>query len=223
MLGQSKKNFSILNLTAQAQTQAVIERPAILRVTSPNGGEKVLKSDPYAIWWTVNKSIGKPTIVIKKAGIPVETHASVTPIGPYTGNKYKWTWNIGAGVALGYNYKVKIVGEGGTPDDESDRDFSIVGKKIIVTIPRAGAEWPRRSRQIIRFRCTNITQNLRVRVKGYPGPIIAENVRPTDFEVVWPEAGIVGHVWLPAVRHVIIVETMDGTVKGESHPVFIPE
>jgi hypothetical protein len=221
VLAQSKGDFSIMPLISQPR--AVIERPAIVTVTSPNGGEKVLRPGQYAIWWIASKSIGNPTIEIKKGGVPVETHAAVTPTGPFPGNKYKWTWNIGAGVALGDNYRVTVTGEGGSPTDESNDDFSLVDKKIDVTMPRAGSTWPRRSRQTIRFRCTNITQNLRIRVKAYPGAIIAENVHPTDFEVVWHTAGVVGDLWLPAIQHVIIVETMDGTVQGESHPVFIPE
>lgn len=221
-LGESDNKFTISDLTVLTTVRT--ELPPVIGIISPDGREKVLKTNPYAIMWTASKSIGKPTIIIKKGGIPVETYPSVTPVGPFGGNKYKWTWNIPARIALGDDYKVKIVAESGSPTDESSRNFSIVDKQILVTIPRAGSVWERRSRQIIRFRCTNITQNLRVWVKGYPSYPIAENVRPDEFEVVWPRAGIVAEiVSLPAVNHIIIVETMDRTVQGESHPVFIPE
>lgn len=76
-------------------------------------------------------------------------------------------------------------------------------KKIDVFTPRAGDRRYRTQNQMISFRTTGISQNLKVSVRGYIGDYIAEGVRPSETGVMWTNIGVVGGMNIPTGRIVV--------------------
>ncbi len=208
----------------QQKTSVQAVKQVFITVLQPNGGEKVLRGAQQAIQWRATGDIGKPTIQIRKDGVVIHTFSRVTAIGPLSGNRWRWTWNVPATAAEADHYKVRVVSEDGRVEDESNNPFSVVNSKIEVYMPRAGARFRRGSTMTIHFRCFNVTQNLRVYQAGYTQHAIAANVPPDRGTVEWRNVGFSadGTVRFARGNH-IIVATMDGTVYGYSHPYELTE
>jgi len=206
------------NMTMQAPPRVFIS------VTTPNGGEQVLRGAQQTIQWTASGNIGKPTIEIRKSGVVKQSFARVDAVGPLTGNKWRWTWNVPAGAELGRDYKVRVISENGRAADESNRNFHVVASKIEVYMPRAGQHFRRGSTMTIQFRCFNVTQNVRVYPINFANYPIATNIAPGTGLVEWRTVGTSpdGEVIFPNSGY-IVVATMDGSVAGYSHPYTIDD
>lgn len=208
----------------QIKPQTTILAPprVIITVVRPERHEQVLRGEQQTIQWAKIGEIGQPTIEIKKGDAVVRTYARVTPVGPIAG-KWRWTWNVPAGLATGRDYRVRVVSENGRASDHGD-NFSVVASKIEIYMPRAGSHFRRGSTMTIHFRCFNVTQNVRVYPLNFANYPIAVNIPPDTGYVEWRTAGTSpdGMVIMPTGGR-IVVSTMDGSVSAESHAYTIDD
>ena len=119
-----------------------------ITVTSPNGGEKWKRGNPYPITWKYTGSPGSSvSIVLFQGDTQVYTVASSVSIG--SDGSGSFTWNIPADKPLGSDYKVRIQSVSQPSiKDLSDNQFSIVAdtvpiSSITVTSPNGGEKWKR--------------------------------------------------------------------------------
>lgn len=193
-------------------------------MSSPNGGEQILRRGQFLIQWRTGGDVGRPTIEIRKGGSAAQTFTRVDPIGPLAGNLWRWTWNVSDGLVPGDDYRVRIISENGRTYGESANPFSIVDAKIEVYMPRAGDHFHRHSTMTIHFRTFGLGGNLRVFQEGYPGYPIAINVPHDQGIVEWRNVGCStdGMILFPTGNR-IVVETMAHTVRGYSHAYTLEE
>ncbi|MCU0235835.1 MAG: hypothetical protein MUC72_01965 [Acidobacteria bacterium] len=201
----------------QPNTTLLAPPRVLITVATPNGGEQVLRGAQQTIQWTKMGDIGRPTVQIKKDGVVVRSYPAVTPAGPVAG-KWSWTWNVPASLALGRDYKVRVVSENGRAADESNANFHVVASKIEVYMPRAGERYRRGSTMSIHFRCFNVTQNLKIYQINFANFPIAVNVPPDRGIVEWRTVGTSPDGMTIFPSGYIVVAAMDGTVLGMSHP-----
>ena len=93
--------------------------PKSIKVTSPNGGEKLNSGDVYRIKWD-SKGVNKVNLYLK-------TSPSVLfPIVTDLANKGFYDWKVNIGVQSGDTLKVRVVDvESASIVDESDGDFTV--------------------------------------------------------------------------------------------------
>jgi len=206
-----------------AQEVRAPERVLII-MSSPNGGEQILRRGQFLVQWRTIGDVGRPTIEIRKGGSPVQTFARVDPAGPLAGNLWHWTWNVSDGLVSGDDYRVRIVSENGRTSGESANPFSLVDAKIEVYMPRAGDHFRRGSTMTIHFRTFGLGGNLRVFQEGYEGYPIAINVPHDQGIVEWRNVGCStdGMILFPTGNR-IVVETMAHTIRGYSHGYILEE
>jgi len=206
----SDQPFSLNKMTMQAKRP---DYPKI-RVLAPNGGETIEKTRSYRIRWNSNRDCSTVKItILKNETDELKIYNMARARGPYGSGDWIWDWAVPRDLPDGMDYKVKV--EAWSTSDKSDNNFTLTGKKIEVFSPRSGDVWYRTQNQMITFRCTGITQNLKIWAAGYPHYPIARNVRPSETGVMWTNMGIFGDVVIPTTDR-IYVETMDGIVRGES-------
>ena len=206
---ESNADFEIRQMTALAPP-----RPWV-RLLDPNGGERILKTRSFRVRWTSNVDFGGANLHLKRGGDTLMTY-TVLRADLLREGEWGWNWAVPNDIPNGDNYKLRVEGYGGMAVDESDSTFTITNQVIEVTRPRAGDVWYRTTAEGISFDCEGIRSNLTILAKGYPGDSIARGVRPSAGTVMWNEVGLIEPVVIPTGWHRIVVQTEDGSVKGES-------
>lgn len=191
-----------------------------IKVLDPNGGERVMKGSSFRIRWNSNRDCSRVNIYIVKSDTDeLYVYNMARARGPFGDGDWSWDWPVprafrgGIPFPNGDDYKIKVEAHG--TSDMSDSYFTVTSKKIEVFSPRAGDVWYRTHNQMITFRATGISQNLKIWADGSPATPIAINVPPSDTEKMWVNVGQIGVVIIGGTDR-IYVETMDGTVRGES-------
>jgi len=187
----------------------------MVRVLAPNGGERIMKTSSYRIRWRSNVEFRNANIHIIKGRDTLRIYNNITASGPYGDGEWGWNWAVPRDLPNGSDYKVKVEGYRGTATDLSNSTFTITDQSITVFYPRAGDTWYYTTNQMITFRCEGISQNVKIYAAGYPHYPIAENIRPSTERVMWTNVGTSRGVVFGGTDQ-IIVETMDGTVRGYS-------
>lgn len=213
---ESGSPFTLSGMTMRADMPDI---PRI-KVLDPNGGERVMKGSSFRIRWNSNRDCSTVNIyIIKNETDELYIYNMARARGPIGDGDWYWNWAVptafSGGIPFpdGDNYKIKVEAHG--TSDKSDSNFTVTGKKIEVFSPRAGDVWYRTHNQMITFRATGISQNLKIWAAGSPAYPIAINVPPRETEHMWVNVGQIGDVIIGGTDR-IYVETMDGTVQGES-------
>jgi Kre9/KNH-like N-terminal Ig-like domain/Secretion system C-terminal sorting domain len=138
-----------------------------ITVTIPNGGESWNAGTGYGIEWTDNIS-DDVKIDLYKGGNFYYTIATSVPSNGY------YAWAVPDTLQGGSNYRVKITSVANSNvTDQSDGDFTVVGKVITVTSPNGGENWQTGSSQAITW-TDNITEN--VKIDLYKGGSMYHNI-----------------------------------------------
>ena len=98
----------------------------ILKVTSPNGGQKWTTGKSYAVKWNKGSAGKDVRIRLLKSGKHYRWITKKTP------NDGRYVWKIPANVVASSNYKIRIQPYGKSGYDNSDRSFSISRSKRII-------------------------------------------------------------------------------------------
>ncbi|MBI2420424.1 MAG: hypothetical protein HYV28_21390, partial [Ignavibacteriales bacterium] len=119
---------------------SIVPQPTI-RVTAPNGGERLLSGSTSTITWTTN--LGKSTEDIPSVSIEFSADAGLTwsSISSATTNSGSYTWNPVPSISSAL-CRIRIAdATDGTPSDISDSNFVIynqVAQSVLVTAPNGG-------------------------------------------------------------------------------------
>jgi len=99
---------------------------ATITVTSPNGGESWAHGTTHPVTWTYTGNPGANVkIELLKAGSPVGTATSSTPIG--AGGTGSYSWPISATRAPGTDYKIRVTSTSNPAiSDTSNNNFNII-------------------------------------------------------------------------------------------------
>ena len=194
-----------------------------VKVTYPNGGERLRKGVVNEIRWESTDEFGKPRIKIKKGGRVVKTYEpnQVYPIR--RGNASTWSWVIPTSLEPGNDYKVRLENTVGRLRDESNANFTIAEDTLIeVTAPRGGY-WSMGDRRHITWRAAgtgNLDIILRPTVGGGSGYMIKSNVSPTPSRFFWTvgnfEHASVSLIPPDGVKYKVVIRDRDSSTEGES-------
>jgi len=112
-------------------------------VTSPNGGETLVRGTPTTISWTSHAAGTDVRIELLKAGVRVMDVTSWTKTNPYS-------WTVPKNLAPGSDYKIRISNlyNASVVNDTSDSTFTVTDK-MLVTSPNGGETWLRGSKPSI--------------------------------------------------------------------------
>ncbi|MDP3948070.1 MAG: peptidoglycan-binding protein [bacterium] len=106
---------------------AATTQPSIT-VTSPNGGEKLVRGNTHIVTWKNPQSIGPLDIFLVKGGKNLGDIGFAAVVGNIVSTSL--VWNIGSQSYMSYSdgndYKIRISDQNGGIFDESDAPFSIV-------------------------------------------------------------------------------------------------
>ncbi len=108
-----------------------------ITVTSPNGGEQMIRGSNYDIRWTKSGPTGnKVNIELWKGGVYFQTIFSLID------NDGKKTWSIPSTLLESNSYKIKIIdASNANVFGMSESNFSIVSPFLTVTSPNGGETW----------------------------------------------------------------------------------
>jgi photosystem II stability/assembly factor-like uncharacterized protein len=140
-------------------------RPAFAVVT-PNSGESVYTADPYTINWTCGNLHDSVKIELKR-NYPGGTWETLFANTPNDGSE---SWSVtGTGSSQA---RIRISGVG-TPAtfDESNGNFNILQRTILVTAPNNGETWVVGAPDTIRWTSSNLSENVKIELnRSYPSP-----------------------------------------------------
>ncbi|MFA5033140.1 MAG: Ser-Thr-rich GPI-anchored membrane family protein [bacterium] len=137
-------------------------------VTTPNGGEKLIKDNVYTIRWSCGAT-DNLNIDLYKGGVFNSTIVSGTA------NTGSYDWTVPTGQATGTDYKVRVIrGSAPTIYDESDNNFTITVPNITVTAPNGGENWVGSNYYSIKWTSAGVVGN--VNIDLYKGGVLNSTI-----------------------------------------------
>jgi len=153
-----------------------------ITVTSPNGGENWVKGSNHTITWT---GAGK-TMNVKIELYLNESYASTIALS--TPNDGSFVWNIGSGISVSDQYKIKITTlDGKAQNDLSNNNFTISEQNYHITVisPNGGENWQAGSTHTITW-SDNLPDDVKILLyKGVNSDAIIVASTPSDGNYSW--------------------------------------
>jgi len=155
---------------------AVVLPARSLKLMAPNGGEILPEGEKVTIRWQQQGGVSFVELVLLSGGSPVGSISGAIPAA--TG---RFTWKA-AHVIMGdstvsrgpgSHYRIRVMSGDGRISDDSDYDFHVMPAGAIkITAPSPGATWIEGSREVIRWKATNVPGKVRIDLI-YTGGILA--------------------------------------------------
>lgn len=208
------------SINSQSPAPFSINAPTIT-VSSPNGGDQVVRGTQQTIVWTTNFSDPVKIELLKGAAAPVEIIGSTENDGIYG-------WQVLVNQAAGNDYKVRISTLDNTVNDTSDAAFSVIAHNITLTAPNGGEV--RSVGTSLQIEWTSNFQgasNVKIELlkNGAPHTTIGDSLQNTH-SYFWPipanqSTGNDYRVRISSVLDVLAVDTSDAdfTIRPNQPPV----
>ena len=165
-----------------------LQTPSVITVTSPNGGEHLVRGTTKTINWIPGSGTGSNIkIELLKGGIVNRV------INSYTSNDGSYSWTIPSTQTLGTDYKIRITSTSNSLyKDASDNNFAIGSSStsstsVTVSSPNGGESWAKGTVKEIKWTYTGSPGNVKIELlkNGLYNRLIASSTT-NDKSFWWP-------------------------------------
>jgi subtilisin family serine protease/Leucine-rich repeat (LRR) protein len=153
--------YNTNTVTSKYSTEAIAAtpEPPSLTLTSPNGGETWESGSTQSVTWSSTGLINTVTLSYSTAGTD-GTFVTIASAIPNTGS---YTWTVPGADTL--HARIRVKHDGGTSEDLSDADFTIIPRPTVtVSAPNGGEEFKQGTSEVITWNYENMTGSVTVEV-----------------------------------------------------------